>query len=524
MLTVQDIVELDMMEQSKVKTAQQTLKQRKVESVSVIEIPVEDFVRKDEFVLSTGMGCGHDPELLENFVRDVLDSEPAALALATGQYISGIPNNVLELAERHHFPIIEVPWGLRFADITQIILQRINELRQREARQSEKIQQQLLNLILHGGDLSSIARFIQEKTRKPVIILDQNETIQGMSNGSDSLAESWENHADLQKPPDIIQIPIRSASHIQGTILFPAQEELQITEQENILLEHAATAAALWFLRDNAVKETEFRLRGDFVWNLARGEFQSWESARLRAQSLQFNIDVPYVCLFARAEPDEHRPSTELQIRNTAKRILHLEQSLDRRMMVTYGSDEIIVFLEVNDEAIMDTVHTFFYFLDKGFTGEIGDFSLSWGIGENQAGIGTFHEGYKSAQTALTMGSKQKGPGHRTAYGDIPMYRALSILSANEEIQEITYEVIGELDRYHREKGIDLLRTAQEYIRHKGNISKTSRALHLHRQSLVYRIHKIETLTKRSFGNPDDFFLFDLCIKFWEVGMSRDFS
>src|SRR5699024_3238494 len=109
---------------------------------------------------------GHESDLLLEFVRDVFAFHPAALALATGCYIREIPDNVLKFAQEHEFPIIEIPWKLRFADITQTILEALNDLREKELIRSEKSQQQLLKLILHGGNLSGIAQFIYEKTKK----------------------------------------------------------------------------------------------------------------------------------------------------------------------------------------------------------------------------------------------------------------------------------------------------------------------------------------------------------------------
>src|SRR5699024_6895471 len=129
--------------------------------------------------------------LLQRFVEDVIRSKAAALALATGHYIPQIPDNILLLGEQQQFPIIQIPWELRFTDLTQMILQELNERRQKELRQSEKAQQQLLNLILHGGDLSSIAQFVYERTRKPVIIVNQNGDVHGQSRGSEILIERW---------------------------------------------------------------------------------------------------------------------------------------------------------------------------------------------------------------------------------------------------------------------------------------------------------------------------------------------
>ncbi|MDQ7860969.1 PucR family transcriptional regulator ligand-binding domain-containing protein [Peribacillus frigoritolerans] len=43
-----------------------------------------------------------------------MESEASALLIATGRHIFDIPREVIELAEKHNFMIIELPWELRF--------------------------------------------------------------------------------------------------------------------------------------------------------------------------------------------------------------------------------------------------------------------------------------------------------------------------------------------------------------------------------------------------------------------------
>ncbi|HET7626899.1 MAG TPA: PucR family transcriptional regulator ligand-binding domain-containing protein [Bacillales bacterium] len=518
MLTVADVLAMELMEQAAVKSARDDLVNRPVEGVSVIELPVEDFVKKNELVLTTGIGCD-DRQELQKYVEDVEASEAAGLCVAVGRHIPEIPPSVIDYCDDRHFPIIEIPWKLRFADITQQVLQELSKRRQLAAQQSEKTQQQLLNLILHGGDLTSISQYILEQTKKPAVIIDEYGSVQGMSRGSEQLLEQWRAQAANDETESIRKIPIRSASHVQGIILFPAADRHLDGGQEDWLLEHASTAAALWFLRENAVKETEWRMRGDFVWSLTKGDYDNLEAAEARAKANQFNLRLSYVCLLGKCEIDLGDPAAEMKMRQTVTMLQQLQDRIDLRIMATYKTPWIVVFLEGDQESALENARKLFKAFDEA-PQMISRMTISWGIGENRAGVGTFRESYESAQSALDIGMRLKGPGFRTAYGDIPMYRALALLAQNEEIRKLTEDVIGKLIRYQQEKRINMLQTARSYIQHKGNISKTARALHLHRQSLVYRLQKIETLTQKSFDNPDDVFLIDLCMKIWEAGMS----
>lgn len=65
---------------------------------------------------------------------------------------------------------------------------------------------------------------------------------------------------------------------------------------------------------------------------------------------------------------------------------------------------------------------------------------------------------------------------------------------------------------------MDLIGTFIAYNQFHGNVSQTARSLNLHRQSLLYRLRKIESLTGLSLIDPDDLFLLDLSIKIWKIG------
>lgn len=528
MLSMADITTFDIMAAATVRTGKDTLHERIVKGVSVIELPVENFVRPYELVLSTGMGCGHNPELLESFVKDILISNPSALALATGRYISSIPDNIIRLAEAYHFPLIELPWKLHFADITQTIVEAINDSREKALKQSEKIQQQLLNLILNGGHPAEITQYIFENTGNPAMIVNREGIIKGTSRNANALVEQWSSHTGTgqeksikTETPSLNKFPIRSVGSIQGHIIV-AESNDPLPKNRNIL-EHAATAAGLWFLRENAIEETESRLHGDFVWNLAKGNLnESWQQIHTRARSLQIDIDASYVCLFGKLENKTNKGPQQTLTQDILQQITSLQIAMNRKIIVSCREHKFLVFLEASFSEVTDTVESFFKQLKSRLIQFRPQPVLSWGIGEPYTGVRTFQEGFGAAYSAMHIGRQQKGPGQQTAYHDIRIYQALNRLSKNDDIQTLTQEVIGNLIRYKGDKDIDLMHTFNAYLQGKENISRTARSLHLHRQSLVYRLQKIETLTHHSLDDPDDVFLIHLCIKLWMAGMAND--
>lgn len=118
----------------------------------------------------------------------------------------------------------------------------------------------------------------------------------------------------------------------------------------------------------------------------------------------------------------------------------------------------------------------------------------------------------------MEIGSRQKGPGQRNTYASTGIYRVLQCLANNDEIHSVVLSTIGGLVVYDKDRGLDLIRTLMVYIRNRCNVSQTARELNLHRQSLLYRLGKIEALTGLSLTESDDLFLLDLSIKLWTTG------
>ena len=74
-------------------------------------------------------------------------------------------------------------------------------------------------------------------------------------------------------------------------------------------------------------------------------------------------------------------------------------------------------------------------------------------------------------------------------------------------------ETIGAMRKYDTSSGIDLMGTLIEFFNCNYNLSLTARKLHIHRQSLLYRLEKIEALTEMSLSNHKDLFLLEICTR-----------
>ncbi|MFH7818049.1 PucR family transcriptional regulator [Neobacillus thermocopriae] len=557
MLTVQKVLELDIIKGAKVRTAKHKVDKQPVEWVSVMDIPVENYIRKNELVLNTGAGAGNNMKVFHQFVESVFDSGASALAIATGKYIVKIPESVLEFAEEKEFPIIELPWELRFAEIVHSIMNEIHKTEDQELKVAENIQHTLLNMILGNHSLSKMANLLGEKLGFPLIIADKNGNIKGKSSNARGMVEQWNHYLasnpigtftlfrdrsnPIQNSYENMQVlndhfllfPIQTANRVQGYLIIGWKDELPIesplSQQSMRILEHASTVLAMWFNREHAIEETKLKLRGDFVWNLANENVINWDQKISLARSHGYTLELPYVCLIGTPEnlwEQYQKGRTALSFVEWKDSIFHYIQdeitqvaaSIKRKTMITSHSNNIIVFLESSAALINEMVYNFHALLTKRLNKTVPGLLLSWGIGRCHEGETRFADSYKDAQTALEIGRIKEGAGCCVSFDETRMERALSRFAKDKEMREIVNQTIKALVEYDKQKNANLIETIMVYNKNQGKTSQTARDLHLHRHTLLYRLRKIEALTKLSLFNPEDRFLLELSIKLWQYG------
>ncbi|WP_028784818.1 PucR family transcriptional regulator [Thalassobacillus devorans] len=550
-LTVKDIIQLPIMETAKVKAGKGVLNEKEVDWISVIETPVENFVRSNEFVLSTGIGCENDPLLLEEFTKDVIHSGASVLAFATGRYIYDIPDRILQLAEKNGLIVIDLPWEVRFGDILQVVLEEISQEKKAERQQAEEIRQELITFVLNGKGLQEISNLLYEKTKIPMAISDQNKRIRANHDVDPHLLDVFNGKVEgqVQQIPqtDIqfsehplyhhieefvidqqtcYQLTILSNQKRQGYLIFKPEDRHQLTWLVMNILEHALTACALYFLQENAIEMTEIRLKDNFLLDLAKNENDITKQTLSKGQLLGYDLTKSYICMVGeisftetnkQLKKTDRSAGSSLHSRNyyIQKEIHQAGELLNRSAMTTFEDGEVIVYLEADHHPYMEASNQFLDMVERRLNDLLAGIEISWGIAIHKDGHYSFHKSYQEAKTALDIGKQQHGKGERTFFSDTRINRLLMALSHDPDISAIVKDTLEKLIEYDKKRQTDLIHTFIVYNKYNSNVSQTARALNLHRQSLLHRLRNIEHLTQLSLVDSDDLFLLELSVRLW---------
>jgi len=110
----------------------------------------------------------------------------------------------------------------------------------------------------------------------------------------------------------------------------------------------------------------------------------------------------------------------------------------------------------------------------------------------------------KKARKALAL-AKKLGQDSGQDLVCFERYRIHDMIVGYEG-REVFERILGKLQK--QDGSNELNETLTAYFKYSGDIGKITQSLHIHRNTLAYRIQKIEELTKRSLKNYDDKFYF----------------
>ncbi len=468
-----------------------------IRSVSVIEAPVEQFVREGELVLTTGMGCT-EPEQLLALVADIARAKASAVGIATGYYVDAIGPAVIDLAKSWHLAVVDIPWEVRFSEIAEAVSDVLLAQRRQLLDQAKEMQSDVWRVILRHGSAADVLAALAARIAARLWVTDSDGAL---LTGDPAAA-----------PGEATVVPIRSTTRLEGYLHVAAPSAASVDPE---LAAEAASALATWFLYQEAERQRQFQSRDALLWSLAFGEVDLSDVAD-RAQILGYNPRRPYLGLLGRVdhvEPTEGAEGSDSGLLSTVHTLV--AKSLARwspAPLAARRGDSFLVYLEIRPGDPVQVARRFLDDLDRRLRDVSPRVVMSWGIGLADQPGNRFHHAYRQAHEALNIGYGLAGPGHRTYFSDVRIYQMLLHLAQEPVAQELLEATLSPLDAYDDKRHGELVPTLDAFIRTRGQVSETARLLNLHRQSLTYRLSQIERLTGRTLDDPETWFLFSFAL------------
>ncbi|HZR42364.1 MAG TPA: GAF domain-containing protein [Ktedonobacteraceae bacterium] len=150
---------------------------------------------------------------------------------------------------------------------------------------------------------------------------------------------------------------------------------------------------------------------------------------------------------------------------------------------------------------------------------------LSIGIGNACQHVSDYRRGFAEANEALQMGQNLQAykinEARRqpivTHFNDLGVYRYLYKIAHMDDLRDVYQDQIARIDSYDRRKNTDLLDTLETYLECAGNLTKTSDRLFVHRNTLIQRLERLQSLCDIDLGERSNWLTLQVAIKVYKL-------
>ena len=140
------------------------------------------------------------------------------------------------------------------------------------------------------------------------------------------------------------------------------------------------------------------------------------------------------------------------------------------------------------------------------------DLSVYSGIGRAFEQISDLKKSYVDAERILKIAVYKKGTKNIVSFRDLGLFRLFFEIADKNALHEFYADILGPLLEYDEQNNTELVKTLEVYFENKLNQRKTSLALYIHRNSLVYRLNRVGEILDRELDDPVTLLELQTCI------------
>lgn len=422
-------------------------------------------------------------------------------------------------------------------------LYREKEKTVRKLAQSIETHTNLANLVVNGEGIQSIMHYLHEKIGQHIFLFDDiGEQIASacLSSFTDEMMDYFTQYAKQIIPSlehsrtvsditlageyyQLVVLLLGSKLKSLGVLMILSKQKM--SELDIAALEHACTIISLELVKEQAVIETQQRLRGEFVTKLFSGQMD--ETLISKAKNLNFDPNRNYVTVIISFET---RSNVKKSVdEGTFRNLLHMTNRLllekNVQGMAVMNENQIVALLsfhpKLSSSSIVAEIKELAKMIQNRILIKYRQLDLSIGIGRMKPGLLYVHESFKEAIKCIKFLKNYHFEHSILCYTDLGVQRFI-LQNAEEELIDFIQEVLGPLIEYEQSRKGDLLSTLIVYFEQNQNIRKTAESLHIHPNTLNYRLKRMEEILLADFSDSQQLFNIHLASNIYQYIRNKE--
>lgn len=467
-------------------------------------------------LLTTGPRFEADPHAAARLVELLKQSGMVGVGVAIMPHVREIPIEMLRAADREGLPLIRVPEGTPFREITGYVFHALTSRDMHRLRRSVAVQKQLLEVLLAEQDPSGLVRRVGELLGASTLLFAASGKLVGSSLGQVDPAEgtfsedAWEAYRMVQQsnvPRSVLHVgtrhvafrEVRAEGVVEQVFMVAYPEGSLISEFADEALTFAQRLLEVELATGRNVGLVRRRTRAGLLDMLMHGRGGATElGERLLYHGIEPTEALRLVALSVGVDGGNRRDHPSVADAMADALLGTVDRLLEERRIPFVSRrrrGQVLVLTPLAGGVDADAVRGLLSDIAVSAAARLRATRIDVGVSSVLAGLDAVSRAVGQARLALRQAGLTDGAtGVVVAFDDMGRrYKILDLLS-DEQLQDLEDAVLGRLRAADKRGGAQLLTTLETYLAHGGSVVETSAELFVHRNTLRKRLTRVEQI------------------------------
>ncbi|MCU1646199.1 MAG: PucR family transcriptional regulator [Nocardia sp.] len=417
-------------------------------------------------------------------------------AVAAGDALYGEPPaDLVDACRRHRIPLFRVREEFAFATVAEQINRNLSTGRAADLAAVLDRHRKLVS----GGGLDSVLELIHRNLGTACWVVSSTGRVVA---GPAKAPPEQTRVACLAAPrlPDVISsdgnrftlfaVDPDGTSRVADWFMVFESDYKDWPEERRAIIAELAGIVALERVRLDDRQSAEGRLAQELIELIVSDAKPADIVSRLELTGL--GLSERYLAVAATADAGGVRPR---ELRALLREILY-----DRSPAAGVIDGEAIALVPIGEDgSLEDRIHRAVEALEPGLQGSRLSVGISGGVdGESLRGA------VEEARYARRMAAERNQPTSVVRHDELATHMLLLASVPDEVRRMFRVRLLDPLSNYDRDNRADLIHTLETFLQVSGSWTKCAELLHLHVNTLRYRVQRIEELTDRDLSRLED--------------------
>ncbi|WP_042356825.1 PucR family transcriptional regulator [Bacillus rubiinfantis] len=475
--------------------------ERRIQFLTVQEFSFKSSrVQKDLFIMTTFFGFKNMEEIIQHFEWLALMGI-SGIGFHTVKY-QEIPQKLIEIADKSGIPLLSIPKDLPY----HIIFEKYNNLILQETSKVkndiDKLNQEMLDSLVLEKDIHSIIQSVGKYLQVPIIHLNHEKEVVSMwgppsisrTDLQNLVAGFLTNYPELMETvqasrkhleraqlhkvkrlDSVLIIPLNNPLAFYGFLLVLNQTET-VPFQESIL-KNTATALILDGIKKN--QTIEYQKTKDI--QQFEEIFLNNRNTPLRAEDFYYHIHHLHCIITA-------EPESLSKLKKSYQLFERSIRQIDRNALVWIFDKTLIALLQTEFNLPIKEIKNW----KIGISNELKEITNE-----------SIQLAYEQAKIAMHFAALQKKTVCK--WGELGVEQITYHLQKSALLKEFHYQYIQDLIQFDQVHQTELVKTLFVYLNTFFSLKESGEILHLHPNTVKYRIKKIQDIIPVDFQDSNQY-------------------